>query len=701
MSANKPKADKEEIAAVGYKRPPVSGQFKKGHSGNSRGRPRGRPNVATLHKALFNEPVKLRDGGKVRLVPAGEAIFLLQTAMAGGGDHRSLSTVLDILDMTGRTREISDDERKKRALRLPASYSMEEWDLVHNQVRQKERERARRLVEMDLERFAQPEDGTPTVVIPAAIQAGDRLATEQRFGEALAAYRDEIAACKVDLTADSGDKRAQERFRRAVCRIGLMADTLLLAGEFKQAIAMADVALEEGGTPFWVNEMSPLSDQIAITGTIWVQAIRAHAGMLSGSLTASRGFYTSFKSNPKIAMSSWETATLRDFVRLRKAGFSHPLMDEIERQYTDAGWTTAILNTKAMAPRMKPEEVGYLASNSDDTRMGDRLRDHGNVHEAVTVYMRSLRKWHKNIAKDPGRLDWKQNLDIAADRIANAIRQLFRDGRFISPLEYATEASKLAPDHLLLHAVRACALLLRGEHDNEARTLFMRHCGQIVNDVSWEDFIADQFAELCKIGCTRPLMDEIERRFAGTEVSEFPEFDVSPARNTEDPTAILANASDIQSAEKLEEQGMLEFALIVYDRCLKECDAKIARFAQGGANNRAIDDRVTISKKLAALTVDFFRERDFKKALEAVNLALSANRSPDLEIWRAHVLMFLGEAVEAEEIYLRHFKSTKVRDQFTGAEAITADFAAMRRQDLNHPLMAQIETMLAARKISR
>jgi tetratricopeptide (TPR) repeat protein len=246
--------------------------------------------------------------------------------------------------------------------------SAEEWDLMYNEVRQKDRERARMAVEMDLDRFARPEDGTPTVVVPAAIQAGDRLAAEHELEEALASYRQEIEACKIDLTADSNDKVAQKRFRRAISRVALMADTLLHAGKFEQAIAMADYALEEDRAPFWVNETSPLSEQMPITGTTWIQLIRAHAWMLSGRPAPARGFYTSFKSNPKIAMSSWETAILRDFLRLRRAGFSHPLMNEIEKQYTDAGWTTAILNTKAMAPRMKPDEVGYLASSDHQDR---------------------------------------------------------------------------------------------------------------------------------------------------------------------------------------------------------------------------------------------------------------------------------------------------------------------------------------------
>src|SRR3954447_13788801 len=101
MSANKANQSQSDSgSAVGYKRPPVSGQFKKGKSGNRKGRPRGRPNIATLHKALFNEPVKVREGGKSRLIPAGEAILLLQASKATRGDQRSLFAVMDILNMT-------------------------------------------------------------------------------------------------------------------------------------------------------------------------------------------------------------------------------------------------------------------------------------------------------------------------------------------------------------------------------------------------------------------------------------------------------------------------------------------------------------------------------------------------------------------------------------------------------------------------
>jgi hypothetical protein len=34
---------------------------------------------------------------------------------------------------------------------------------------------------------------------------------------------------------------------------------------------------------------------------------------------------------------SWDTVVLEDFAELRKAGLTHPLMDEIEKRFTAGG----------------------------------------------------------------------------------------------------------------------------------------------------------------------------------------------------------------------------------------------------------------------------------------------------------------------------------------------------------------------------
>lgn len=92
-------------------------------------------------------------------------------------------------------------------------------------------------------------------------------------------------------------------------------------------------------------------------------------------------------------------------------------------------------------------------------------------------------------------------------------------------------------------------------------------------------------------------------------------------------------------------------------------------------------------------------DQNFEKALEAIELALSANPSARLNIWRAHALMFLDRADEAKDLYTR-YRDEKVDGQ-SGTSFILGDFTTLRRWELDHPLMNEIETLFTARTISR
>lgn len=84
------------IPEVGYGRPPRHSQFPQGRSGNSRGRPKGSKNTATLlRKALFQTVVVKTDGrqGKVTKL---EAIIRQLVTKAALGDQRSIALMLDV-----------------------------------------------------------------------------------------------------------------------------------------------------------------------------------------------------------------------------------------------------------------------------------------------------------------------------------------------------------------------------------------------------------------------------------------------------------------------------------------------------------------------------------------------------------------------------------------------------------------------------
>lgn len=79
----------------GYKRPPKAGQFKKGQSGNPRGRPK-RPRLKSekeILRHISSEPMSVRENGVSREVSKGEAMIRMLVYKGLAGDFRSIETI--------------------------------------------------------------------------------------------------------------------------------------------------------------------------------------------------------------------------------------------------------------------------------------------------------------------------------------------------------------------------------------------------------------------------------------------------------------------------------------------------------------------------------------------------------------------------------------------------------------------------------
>ncbi|MEQ8289313.1 MAG: DUF5681 domain-containing protein [Gammaproteobacteria bacterium] len=114
---------------VGYKKPPKHTQFKKGQSGNRKGRPKGSKNAKQLAHEIANELIMVRDkNGK--LIKKTRFGLLLENLTTSGIklDVPAARLVFNILKTTGYLDEPDkSDTRKSGVLLMPAPMTKEEW----------------------------------------------------------------------------------------------------------------------------------------------------------------------------------------------------------------------------------------------------------------------------------------------------------------------------------------------------------------------------------------------------------------------------------------------------------------------------------------------------------------------------------------------------------------------------------------------
>jgi hypothetical protein len=80
----------KEPEAVGYRMPPVHSRFKKGSSGNPKGRPKGARNLKSELLSEISELIVVRENGKTRKVPKLRAYIKRLSEMALQGDLRAI-----------------------------------------------------------------------------------------------------------------------------------------------------------------------------------------------------------------------------------------------------------------------------------------------------------------------------------------------------------------------------------------------------------------------------------------------------------------------------------------------------------------------------------------------------------------------------------------------------------------------------------
>jgi hypothetical protein len=127
---------------VGFGKPPKGTQFRKGQSGNSKGRPKGKPNLATVINRTLQAKVIINENGRRREVTKYEAGMIQLSNKAASGDLPALKMVIMLArlaeeglrqEISGKTGFSESDEKVLQRLmqRLEATDEEEEKQNVY------------------------------------------------------------------------------------------------------------------------------------------------------------------------------------------------------------------------------------------------------------------------------------------------------------------------------------------------------------------------------------------------------------------------------------------------------------------------------------------------------------------------------------------------------------------------------------------
>jgi hypothetical protein len=108
---------------VGYGKPPQHTRFRKGQSGNPKGRPKGVPSLAQIAGRIFNERIVVRENGARRRITKTEAALIQLANKAASGNDRA---VRDLLRVYGYMEAGALAERLPRAGTGPADVTIDE-----------------------------------------------------------------------------------------------------------------------------------------------------------------------------------------------------------------------------------------------------------------------------------------------------------------------------------------------------------------------------------------------------------------------------------------------------------------------------------------------------------------------------------------------------------------------------------------------
>ena len=102
---------------IGFGRPPKATQFKKGTSGNKKGRPKGTKNIATLFHEAMHQRVAISENGQRRTITKIEAALTQLANKAATGDPKAIQASINIARELGYLK-LPDPSQESQVIRF-------------------------------------------------------------------------------------------------------------------------------------------------------------------------------------------------------------------------------------------------------------------------------------------------------------------------------------------------------------------------------------------------------------------------------------------------------------------------------------------------------------------------------------------------------------------------------------------------------
>jgi hypothetical protein len=102
----------KESYTIGYGKPPKHTRFKKGQSGNPRGRARGSRSFLRLLADALGERVVINEGNRRKTITKLEAVAKQFANKGASGDLKALKALLELIQQIERERQAWEPERQ-------------------------------------------------------------------------------------------------------------------------------------------------------------------------------------------------------------------------------------------------------------------------------------------------------------------------------------------------------------------------------------------------------------------------------------------------------------------------------------------------------------------------------------------------------------------------------------------------------------